>query len=592
MSILTRRIARALPVLLMMVTASAARSAPDPGLAKLCDEYWQGQLRADPMFATSIGDRRFDDRLADITPAGIEHERQRLDSLLTRARAFDPARLGHADQLNRSALIETIAGHLANLSCHFEDWVVDPLGGPQVEFFNLADYTVIETPEDARKFVARCRAMGTYMDDHIANLRSGLRRGRVASRDPIEKVADQLDALLAKPVAEWALMAPAQAEHKGWTAAEREQFRADLAAALDGSLKPGLARYRDAIRTEILKAARPSEKAGLVNLPDGIECYKKRIREETSLDLSPDELHAIGLEQVRMIREEMTDLGQKLMNTPQVELIQHRLRDDPAMHFKTAAEVEAAARDALARAKAAIPQWFGVLPKADCEVKIMGMHEAPQSTIAYYRNPTQDGSRPGYYMLNTYQPETRPRYEAQALAFHEAIPGHHLQIAIAMELKGLPEFRKYEGVTAFVEGWALYAERLADEMGLYSSDLDRMGMLSYDAWRACRLVVDTGLHAKGWSRDQAIAFMMQNTALAQNNIVNEVDRYITWPGQALAYKCGQMEIMKLRDEAMRRLGPRFDIKEFHDIVLRNGALALPILRQEVETYYAQRERAK
>jgi uncharacterized protein (DUF885 family) len=220
------------------------------------------------------------------------------------------------------------------------------------------------------------------------------------------------------------------------------------------------------------------------------------------------------------------------------------------------------------------------------------MHEAPQSTIAYYRNPTMDGSRPGYYMLNTYKPETRPRYEAQALAFHEAIPGHHLQIAIAMELKGLPEFRKHEGVTAYVEGWALYTERLAEEMGLYSSDLDRFGMLSYDAWRACRLVVDTGLHAMGWSRQQAIDFMMENTVLAQNNIVNEVDRYITWPGQALAYKCGQIEILKLREEGRKRLGARFDIKEFHDVVLRNGALALPVLRQEVEAYYAERERAK
>ena len=584
---------RFLPLLLLIVvTPSTARCAPSPELAKLCDEYWQGSLRANPTYATSIGERRFDALLPDITPAGIDRERKRLEGVLARARTLESAKLGGPDRLNRSVLIETVEDHLADLSCHFEDWVVDPLGGPQVEFFNLADYTVIQTPEDAQRFVARCRAMGKYMDDHIANLRSGLQRGRVASRDAVEKVAQQLEALLIQPVSKWALMGPAQAEHERWTAAQREQFRTDLAAALDGALKPGLARYRDAIRKEILPSARPPEKAGLVNLPDGVECYRKRIRDQTSLDLSPEELHAIGLEQVRTIREELSALGQKVMGTSQVERIQHRLRDDPAMQFKTADEVEAAARDALARAKAAIPKWFGVLPKADCEVKIMGMHEAPQSTIAYYRNPTKDGSRPGYYMLNTYKPETRPRYEAQALAFHESIPGHHLQIAIAMELKDLPEFRKYEGVTAFVEGWALYTERLADEMGLYSSDLDRFGMLSYDAWRACRLVVDTGLHAMGWTRQQAIDYMMQNTVLAENNVVNEVDRYITWPGQALAYKCGQIEILKLREEGRLRLGARFDIKEFHDVVLRNGALPLPILRQEVETYYAERERAK
>ena len=588
----SRRLVHALPVLLLMATAPAARSAPDPTLARLCDEYWQGSLRANPTYATSIGDRRYDDRLPDITPAGMERERRRLEDVLARARAINPARLDSRDRLNHSALIENVEGHIANASCHFEDWVVDPLGGPQVELFNLADYTVIESAEDAKKFVARCRAMGKLIDDHVANLRGGLKRGRTAASAAVEKVAEQLDGVLAQPVGDWALMIPAKAEHAGWTAAQRERFRADLATALGESLEPALARYRDAIRKEILPAARPAEKAGLVNLPGGAECYQKRIRVETSLDLSPRELHLIGLEQVRKIREELSDLGQKVMETSQVELIQHRLRDDPKMQFKDAAEVEAAARDALARAKAAIPQWFGILPKADCEVKIMGMHEAPQSTIAYYRNPTMDGSRPGYYMLNTYKPETRPRYEAQALAFHEAIPGHHLQVAIAMELTGIPEFRKHEGVTAYVEGWALYTERLADEMGLYSSDLDRFGMLSYDAWRACRLVVDTGMHAMGWSRQKAIDFMMENTVLAENNIVNEVDRYITWPGQALAYKCGQLEILKLREEGQRRLGARFDIKEFHDVVLRNGALALPVLRQEVEAYYAERERAK
>jgi uncharacterized protein (DUF885 family) len=216
----------------------------------------------------------------------------------------------------------------------------------------------------------------------------------------------------------------------------------------------------------------------------------------------------------------------------------------------------------------------------------MGMHEAPYSTIAYYRQPSADGRRPGTYMINTYQPETRPRYEAEALAFHEAVPGHHLQIAVAQELSAIPEFRKHGGVTAFVEGWGLYSERLADEMGLYSSDLDRLGMLSYDAWRSSRLVVDTGMHAQGWSRQQAIDYMTENSLLAENNIVNEVDRYLTWPGQALAYKVGQMEILRLRDEAKQTLGPRFDIKAFHDAVLGNGAVSLPVLRQQVELYSA------
>jgi uncharacterized protein (DUF885 family) len=267
--------------------------------------------------------------------------------------------------------------------------------------------------------------------------------------------------------------------------------------------------------------------------------------------------------------------------------IQRRLRADPEMHFKTAAEVEAKAREALGRAQASVPRWFGVQPQMPCEVRVMGMNEAPYSTIAYYRPGSADGKRPGAYMINTYLPETRPRYEAEALAFHESVPGHHLQISIAQELKGVPEFRKHQGVTAFVEGWALYTEHLADEMGLYSGDVDRLGMLSFDAWRACRLVVDTGIHAMGWSRQQAIDYMTENSCLAENNIVNEVDRYITWPGQAVAYKIGQREILSLRDEAKKKLGDRFDIQAFHDAVLSNGAVALPVLREQVEAYIAR-----
>jgi len=218
----------------------------------------------------------------------------------------------------------------------------------------------------------------------------------------------------------------------------------------------------------------------------------------------------------------------------------------------------------------------------------MEEHEEKHSTIAYYRGPAADGSRPGRYYINTSAPETRPRYEAEVLAYHESIPGHHLQIALAQELSDLPKFRRHLGVTAFVEGWGLYTERLADRMGLYSADLDRIGVLSYDAWRACRLVVDTGMHAMGWTRDRAIEFMVENTALAKNNIVNEVDRYITWPGQALAYKTGQLEILRLRDEARRALGRRFDVRAFHDAVLENGAIPLGTLREAVAQHIASK----
>jgi uncharacterized protein (DUF885 family) len=561
-------------------------------LAQICDEYWQGTLKAGPTTATSLGDHRYDAMLEDISPAGVELERRRLEGILARVRTVDERDLSSAERITRSALVLELQNGLDGIACHFEDWVVDPLGGPQVSFMNLPDITAIRTPRHAADYVLRCRAMGPYLDQHIANLQRGLAAGRIAAHDQVRKVLEETDALLAQPVEKWALLTPLETQHADWPAAMGPTFRRDLTSAVGEVVKPAFGRYRDFLRDKIMPVARPQDRAGLSFLPGGAEDYRRQIRIQTSLDLTPDSLHRLGLEQVANFRRDLSELGLRALGTGDIAAIQRKLRGDTAMHFRTPSEVEAKAGEALARARAAIPAWFGILPRTRCEVKVMGLYEAPNSTIAYYRQPAPDGSRPGYYMINTYKPETRPRYEAEALAFHEAIPGHHLQIAIAQELTGVPEFRKHQGTTAFVEGWALYTERLADEMGLYSSDLDRIGQLSYDAWRSCRLVVDTGLHAQGWSRQQAIDYMVENSVLAENNIVNEVDRYLSWPGQALAYKVGQLEILKLRDEGKRRLGAHFDIKGFHDAVLRNGAVALPVLREQVEAYYAQVEAGK
>jgi uncharacterized protein (DUF885 family) len=305
--------------------------------------------------------------------------------------------------------------------------------------------------------------------------------------------------------------------------------------------------------------------------------YDRTLRLHTSLPLTAQAIHATGLAEVQRINEETRALGEKALGTGDLAKIQARLRSDPALHFTSREEVEATALATLRRAEAAMPRWFGRLPKSPCIVKRIEEHEEPFTTIAYYRSPAIDGSRPGTYFINTYAPATRPRYEAEALAFHEAVPGHHTQIALAQELEGVPEFRKHTGPTAYVEGWALYTERLCEEMGLYTGDLDRLGMLSFDSWRACRLVVDTGLHAEGWSRRRAIDFMLANSALAENNIENEVDRYIAWPGQACAYMIGRFEILDLRAQAREQLGTRFDIRAFHDAVLGAGAVGLETL---------------
>jgi uncharacterized protein (DUF885 family) len=566
--------------------SSAAGSASDR-LAKLAESYYQGALEANPVSATSIGDRRYDDRLDDNTPAGIEKSRVRLQAVLDEAQAIPEGELNAADQLTRIALIDYVEGLLAENGCHLEEWNVDPLNGPHLEFFNIESYQPIRTFAEAQAMVKRWRAMGPYLDQTVANWKHGLANGKVAPASAVKKVVGNVQETLARPDSEWALLNPLHTPHPDWTDAQREEFRSGLTAAVHDGVRPALERYEKFLETQDLPKARSEDKPGIMYVAGGVEAYRGLIKMHTSLALSPDEIHEIGLQEVARINAEMEQLGQKVFGISDRAAILKKLRTDKSLYFQTPDQVEAKAESALAKAKAAIPQWFGILPKADCVVTPMLEHEAKVSTIAYYRQPATDGSRPGTYYINTYAPETRPRYEAEALAYHESIPGHHLQIAIAQELKGIPEFRKHVGVTAFVEGWGLYSERLADEMGLYSSDLDRIGILSFDGWRACRLVVDTGIHAKGWTRQQAIDYMLANTALAQNNIENEVDRYIAWPGQALAYKLGQREILRLRAEAKQALGPKFDIKKFHDVVLRNGAVSLATLRHEVDAYIAR-----
>ena len=581
-----------LAVVLIMTAPIASHAGPTEDLAKLCDDFWQGTMRAAPTYATSLGDHRYDDQLDDNTPAGMAKERKRLLDVQARAKAIDEKALSPTDRVTRAALLLEVQNDLDGMDCHFEEWLVDPRSGPQTDFLSLPDVTSIITPEDGDHYVSRIRKMGPYVDHVVENLKRGLAAKKYATRSGLDAVLDQLDSLAAHPVDKWELSTPSTATHEDWTSAQKLHFADALHEALEKEVKPAFLRYRDFLRAKVQPVARSDAHVGISEVPGGREAYLKRIRIETSLDRTPEQIHQIGLEQVAKVRKELSELGAKVLGTSDLAEIQKKLRSDPAMHFATAEEVENKARTTLAKAKAAIPNWFGVLPKADCEVKVMGMFEAPYSTIAYYREGAADGSRPGYYMINTYKPETRPRYDAEALAYHESIPGHHLQLSIASELQGIPEFRKHLGVTSFVEGWALYTERLADEMGLYSSDLDRIGMLSFDAWRDCRLVVDTGMHSMGWSRQQAIDYMMQNTVLAENNIVNEVNRYIGDPGQALAYKLGQLEILSLRAEGEKRLGAKFDVKKFHDVVLQNGAVALPVLRDQVEAWYASVEAAK
>ncbi|MCU0505228.1 MAG: DUF885 domain-containing protein [Chloroflexi bacterium] len=556
-------------------------------LDALARDYWEAVLAEEPLFATQIGDHRYDDRLRDPSPEGRAAWLARLEELAAREAALGASEPDPVARVTRSALREALRGDIAHLRTGVDEWSVDPLEGPQVEFENVEAYQPVATAADGEALVARWRAMGPYVDATTANLRRTLADGRVAARAPVVKSIAELDQVAATPDADLALLAPARADHPDWVAADLSSFRDEVAAAVRDVVRPAFARLRAVLHDEILPAARPDDRPGIVHVPGGAAAYHDLIRYHTSLDLPAEELHATGLEEITRIDAEFVALGARVLGTRDLDETLARLRDDPALHFATREEIVAVAEASLARAAAALPATFGILPQAPCAVVPMGPHEEEHSTIAYYRQPALDGSRPGQYYVNTSAPATRPRYEAEALAFHESIPGHHLQIAIGQELTGIPEFRRHLGPTAFFEGWGLYTERLSDEMGLYSGDLDLFGVLSFDAWRACRLVVDTGMHALGWSRSSAIDFMRAHTALGANNIANEVDRYIVWPGQALAYKTGQLEILRLRDEAHAAAGTAFDIRAFHDAVLDGGALPLATLREVVTERFSR-----
>jgi uncharacterized protein (DUF885 family) len=343
-----------------MLLAVSAQAAPDTtALSGLCDEYWQGYLQLNPLEATSLGDTRYDAKLEDITPAGIERERAFYERILERARGIDAKSLSAADRVTREALIEEMEDRLALISCHLEEWMVDPQNGPQVEFMNLPELITIRSPKASRDYVQRCRAMGRYLDDHIANLRVGLAHGRTASRDAVKKTIDELERLVSQPVDSLPIMVVARTEPPAWSAESLATFARDLRTTAADSLVPALRRYRDFLERDVLPAARPPEKAGLAGLPGGTECYAKLIRVHTSLSMTPQEVHELGLQQVARVRRDLATLGAKVFGTSDVAAIQKKLRSDPAMHFASAAEVEAKARATLARAQAAVPRWFG-----------------------------------------------------------------------------------------------------------------------------------------------------------------------------------------------------------------------------------------
>ena len=544
----------------------------------LAAELLEATLDADPLAGSLYGFSGYDERLPDFSKSFEQAQIEQLTTLALRASQFDETGLGEV-QLQTLDFVRRMADNMAGAATvplvEFTvcDTFVDPVDGVLTMLPKLA----LDTEERKDGYVARLRGVPEMLATVAKRHRDGAASGRTAVRRLVESAMAQLVLLATDETAG----GMAFRDHEDAAFADR------LGAAIEEYVRPALISYRESLATDVLPAARDDEHPGICHLPDGDAMYSKLVQLHTSTGHSPDDLHAIGLEIVDQVSEELRQTGSKLWNTTDLGEIFDRLTTDQSLRYNSREEMLEHARRVVAAAEAEAPRWFGVVPKEACVVEPVPETEEAGMAAAYYMVGAIDGSRKGTYFLNTSMPEERHRYAAEDVAFHEAVPGHHFQLTIALEDTELAPARRVLIDTACAEGWGLYSERLADEMGLYSDDLSRMGLFSADAWRAGRLVVDTGLHAMGWTRTQAVDWLVEHTPMPRIEMESEVDRYISYPGQALAYMTGRLEIVRLRREASEALGSRFDLREFHDVVLRAGSLPLPALASMVQRWVAR-----
>ncbi|MBX7133076.1 MAG: DUF885 domain-containing protein [Fimbriimonadaceae bacterium] len=559
----------------------------DNGLERLnalCSDFWELMLRTHPDLARRVGDPRYQDHLEDIRPAALMKRAAALRNLQHRLSKIDSKVLVLNDRISFAALTRELEKELFWISSGFHRWSVSTGAGPLIQMLDDANTTHLYSNRDAESYIVRCRKYADILRVHADNLSQGLHSGLVANKDVIIGALKQIDELIQKKPQDWPLLDPLRRE-TGLNRSRLSRLHKQLLTCITTHLRPAFARYGSFLKRIILPKARSSESPGLVFLENGRNLYRKAIRVATSGDYQPEELHELGLMELRKIRTRIEDLGGSLLGERTFATILNRLRDEVTWRFVSSKEIEDVANAAMRRAERELPKWFSLSPPTTCLVRPMTSIEAVSSGGPYYSPGPLNRNLPGYFMYNPLNPAEQPRFEMEDITFHETLPGHHMQLSIAAKLKGIPEFRKWFIDDDFSEGWALYAEGLADEMGLYSSDLYRIGMLTGDALRCARLVVDTGIHYFGWSRQRAIRFMQENTGLSPSDVLSEVDRYIATPGQALAYKCGQLEIMRLREEGKRRMGDRFDIRRFHDILLKGGGRPFTVIRDELKAYF-------
>ena len=550
----------------------------------LADEMVEAMFDANPEVPTLFGFPGPRDRLlTDFREASEQAMAARIDEIAGRAEALDPATLTAQERVTRSVIIRQAIDMRTQWDSRLVEYTIsDRFSAPAAEILFFMPMIPIGSPEQADAYIDRLGAIPAVLEIIADRHRAGITAGRVPVRHLVDAAVAHVDRYLASESDP--LKKPTPGEGSGVNVAA---FVGRRDAVIRDVVRPAYTAYRDVLRDEIAPHGRDTQHPGLVHLPGGDAIYARLIAMHTTTDRTADELHQTGLDVIAGLEEEYREVGGRAFGLTDVAEIFERMRSDPALRWRDGDELLDAARAAIARAEAAAPDWFGRLPSQSCEVRAVPADEAPGAPAAYYLQPALDGSRPGIYFANTYEASERDRPQAESTAFHEAVPGHHFQRTLAQELTGLPLLRRLAPFTAYAEGWGLYTERLAVEMGLYSDDIALLGMLATDSLRAARLVVDTGLHAKGWSREQAVEYMRDHTPVMPVEIESEVDRYTADPGQALAYMVGRLEIQRIRTAAEKAMGDAFDIRAFHDTVLGSGAVPLSVLDEIVEAWVAE-----
>jgi uncharacterized protein (DUF885 family) len=583
---------RAWPFVLLLLTLPVSgRAAPRANAAKalhnLFTAAWDQEMQERPEDASELGDRRWNDRWTDRSPEAYARRDQNNHEILARLARVDRKQLTKADQLHYDLFQKRYADRIEQYKVRWFLMSFNQREGPQTSD-DLGSSLRFETVKDYEDWLGRLRSLPMALDQFTALLRQGMKEHMVHPRVIMERIPAQIDKQIVTDPTQSGFYKPFKIFSQAITPAEQARLQQAAQQAIEQQVVPAFARFKQFFVNEYLPAC--YEQVGAWQLPHGEALYAQMIRHYTTTNETPEDVHQIGLKEVARINGEMDRVMQQTGFKGSRDEFFKFLRTDPQFFYKTPEELFQAYKALAKTIDPNLVKVFRTLQREPYGVEAIPASFAPDTTAAYYRQGAADGSRAGTYFVNLYKPDARPKWEMMALSLHESVPGHHLQIARAHELGEMPNFRRYGEYTVFVEGWGLYAESLGDDMGLYSDPYSKFGQLSYEMWRAVRLVVDTGIHVKHWSRDQAIKYFMENCPKHELDITNEIDRYIAWPGQALAYKTGELKIKELRARAKEKLGAKFDLKEFHDAVLGSGPVPLDILQRNVDEWIATKAR--